>query len=53
MYLHVAHQISFGTLEELIGEMFGLKVFDTEILMFRILSLARIRPRIGDSWRKF
>jgi hypothetical protein len=37
MYLHVAHQISFGTLGELIGEMFGLKVFDTEILTFKSL----------------
>lgn len=37
IYLHVAHQISFGTLEELLGEMFGIKVCDNEILMFKNL----------------
>jgi predicted RecB family nuclease len=41
IYLHVAHQISFGTLSELLGEMFSLKVSDTEILMFKSL-LARM-----------
>jgi hypothetical protein len=44
IYLHVAHQISFGTLEELLSEMFDLKVYDTEVLMFKSL-IARMYQR--------
>ena len=44
MYLHVAHQISFGTLEELFREMFNLNVFDTEILTFKTLLARMYRP---------
>jgi Transposase IS66 family len=37
MYLHVAHQMSFGTLEEVFKEMFGITVADTDIMMFKNL----------------
>jgi hypothetical protein len=48
IYLHVAHQISFGTLEELIREMFGIKVFDNEILMFKTLLAQAYRRTYRD-----
>jgi hypothetical protein len=48
IYLHVAHQISFGTLEELIGEMFGIKVFDNEIHMFKTLLAQAYRRTYRD-----
>jgi hypothetical protein len=35
MYFHVAHQLSFGTLEDVFKEMFGIFVADTDILMFK------------------
>jgi hypothetical protein len=41
MYLHVAHQASFGTLEDLFHEMFNLKIFNSEIILFKNL-LARM-----------
>jgi hypothetical protein len=41
MYLHVAHQISFGTLHEMLKEMFNIHVCDNEILLFKTL-LARM-----------
>ena len=44
MYLHVAHQISFGTLEELFREMFNLNVFDNEILTFKTLLARMYQP---------
>jgi hypothetical protein len=44
MYQHVAHQLSFRTLEELFREFFGLRIGKSEIHMFKLL-LSRFYQR--------
>ena len=44
IYLHVAHQISFGTLSEMLKEMFNIQVCDNEIIMFKTLLARMYQP---------
>ncbi|MHC4626850.1 MAG: IS66 family transposase [Planctomycetota bacterium] len=37
MYQHVAHRMSFGAIETICGDMFGVYVPETDILMFKAL----------------
>jgi predicted RecB family nuclease len=44
MYLHVAHQISFGALHEMLKEMFNIHVCDNEIVGFKTLLARMYQP---------
>jgi len=37
MFQHVAHRLSLGTIRSMIEEFFGLRVFDSEVHMFKSL----------------
>jgi uncharacterized protein YprB with RNaseH-like and TPR domain len=43
MHAHIAHHLSYGTIEDLLREFFGLSVNDTEIHMFKGLLARRYR----------
>jgi len=43
MYAHIAHHFSYGTIEDLFRELFGLSVTDSEIHMFKNLFARRYR----------
>ena len=44
MYHHVAHRDSFGTLEEMAKELFGLRIYKPEFKMFKSLILRSAHP---------
>ncbi|MFC1635424.1 TM0106 family RecB-like putative nuclease, partial [Planctomycetota bacterium] len=44
MYLHLAHRTSFGALETMCGDLFGIYVSDPDMLMFKALMAHYYRP---------
>ena len=47
MHAHIAHRFSYGTIEDLFREFFGLSVNDSEIHMFKSLVARRYRKTYG------
>ena len=52
MYQHVAHRTSFGALESMCGELFGIHVSDPDIYMFKSLMAHYYRPTYRTLLRK-
>jgi predicted RecB family nuclease len=52
MYHHIAHGISFGILEEMAKELFGLRIYKPELKMFKSLMARYYRPTYRSLLKK-
>ena len=52
MYQHVAHRTSFGALETMCGDLFGIHVSDPDMLMFKALMAHYYRPTYRALFKK-
>jgi predicted RecB family nuclease len=52
MYQHIAHRLSFGTIESMLEEVFGLRVYSPEFIMFKSLMARYYQPTYRRLLRK-